>query len=296
MSFTLDVKNELVNINIQNTCCRQALFAGIISFGGSIGKEDYTFSTENISVAELVADMASTLFDLKTQIEVKGNVYAVRVKKITSVLDLLGMTREGEVGFHIPQKMTGDCCLRAYARGAFLGGGSVISPQKRYHLEFVTSHYAVSREFADIFKRFDIPSKTLMRKSRYVTYFKDNEIICDVLALIGAGSAVMEISNTNIEKSLNNIRNRQINCETANMDKTINASVRQVLAIEKIKTAVGLDSLPKQLAELAELRLEHKDLSLGEIAGMLSPPISKSGVNHRMRKIISIAEGVKTGE
>ncbi len=293
MSFTLDVKNELVSINTDSHCCRQALFAGIISFGGSVANSEYLFSTENISLAELICLLASDLFGLETKITAKGNIYAVSVKNIDLALNKLGMYRSGTVGFRIPENISSDCCKRAYARGAFLGGGSVMSPQKRYHLEFVTSHYNISRDFTDIFGRFDIPAKTLMRKSRYVTYFKDNEIICDVLALIGAGNAVIEISNTNIEKSINNNYNRRSNCEMANMDKTINAAVRQVMAIQKIDSTIGLDALPDSLSQLAELRLKYKEISLGEIAGMLSPPISKSGVNHRMRKIISIAEGVE---
>ncbi len=289
MSFTLDVKNELVNISTDDICCKNALFAGIISFGGSIRNNSYSFITENISVAELLTELASNLFGLKTFIRVKGNSYSVLIENINKALAELVMHRSTVADFHIPASMKKDCCMRAYARGAFLGGGSVISPEKRYHLEFVTSHYNVNLEFQKIFERFDIPSKALVRKSRYVTYFKDNEIICDVLAMIGAGAAVMEIYNANIVKSINNNYNRRLNCDAANVEKTINASVRQVLAIEKIKNTIGIDNLPESLAEVARLRLENKDWSLSEIAEKLN--ISKSGANHRIRKIIKIAEG-----
>ena len=291
MSFTLDVKNELVNINTDDICCRRAMFAGIISFGGSIRKSDYIFSTENIAVAELITDLAAQLFGLKTQITAKGSSYSLTVYGAESIFPMLGIYLDGLPGFHIPSAITSDCCLRAYARGAFIGGGSVMSPEKRYHLEFVTPHYSINNEFQKIFTHFDIPSKSLVRKSRYVTYFKDNEIICDVLAMIGAGNAVLEVSNTNIAKSLKNRDNRRINCETANVVKTINAAVNQVVAIEKIKNTSGLSSLPPALEELARLRLKYHDLSLSEIANMMHPPLSKSGVNHRMRRIIKIAEG-----
>lgn len=292
MSFTLEVKNSLVSTSGMKSCCKRALLAGIISFGGSIKDTKYMFSTENIESAQLVTLLASELFGLHTCVYAKSNIYCVEIDNINSALTSIGMIHSGTAGIHIPPIFDSECCMRAYTRGAFLGGGSVISPEKRYHLEFVTSHFGINREFRDIFRRFDIPAKNLVRKSRYVTYFKDNEIICDVLALIGAGSAVIEISNTNIQKSIKNNDNRRINCETANMDKTIDAAVRQVMAIKKIDDKIGIDSLPDSLAQLAHLRLANKDLSLTEIGQKLNPPISKSGVNHRMRKIMDIAAEV----
>ena len=145
-------------------------------------------------------------------------------------------------------------------------------------------------QFQGLFLRFDIPAKWVVRKSKYVTYFKDNEVICDVLAVMGAADAVMEISNTSIVKNVKNNTNRIMNCENANMDKAINAALRQAHAIQKLEQEFGIESLPENLRELAALRLENKELSLAEIGQMLDPPLSKSGVNHRMRKLMELAE------
>lgn len=293
MSFTFEVKRELLDTVLESECCEFSMLAGIMSFAGSVktagGLMTYNLFTENLGVAEKVMELSKRLFDLSPKLTKKGIIYILIIPDVSLMMHELDLFKWGDIGFSLPGNLQSDCCARAFIKGAFLSGGSVTSPEKRYHLEFVTPHYHLNLQFQKLFERFDIPAKWIVRKSKYVTYFKDNEIICDVLALMGAGNAVMEVSNTNIVKNVKNNTNRIINCESANMDKAINAALKQAKAIEIIDEQIGIKNLPESLQEIAMIRLENKDLSLIEIAEMLHPPISKSGVNHRMRKLIDIS-------
>ncbi len=289
MSFTLQTKNALLNKKFESRCCQYAFLAGVVSFGGNIsifGDEAvYRISSENARLIETLRDIIEELFVLRTEVIRTESKTKLVVRDAQIMLHELDIVQWGDVSCRIPETLINDCCIRAYITGAFIGGGSVMSPEKSYHLEFVTSHYNVNLGFNKLFEKFDIPTKTLMRKSKYVTYFKDNEVICDVLALMGAVDAVIEVSTTNMEKSVNNKSNRIWNFENANLDKTIEASFKQAAAIEKI----GIENLPENLKETARLRVANKDLNLAQIGQLLSPPLSKSAVNHKMRKIMELA-------
>jgi len=291
MSFTSEVKENLLLINNDSTCCELSFLAGMMCFTGNvkIGEHtmSYSFSSENPKITEKIDELVKKNFGSNTVLRAKGAGKTIIIEDAFDVLYGLGIIKKGDIGFSLPDELRSDCCRRSFVRGAFLAGGSVTAPQKRYHLEFVTPHFALNGQFQSLFSHFDIPSKWLIRKSKYVTYFKDNEIISDVLAMIGATDAVIEINITNMEKSIRNDLNRQSNCDFANMDKTIAAGFEQAKAIKKI----GLDNLPENLKALAKLRLENKELSLADLGQLLEPPISKSAVNHRMRKIMEIAKG-----
>lgn len=289
MSFTSQTKNALLNKKFENTCCRYAFLAGVVSFGGNISicGEDavYRISSENKKLIRTVRDITEELFVLRTETINTDAKAKLIVRDADVMLHELGVVEWGNVTCRIPEGLMNECCIRAYITGAFVGGGSVMSPEKSYHLEFVTAHYGVNCGFAKLFEKFGISAKTLMRKSKYVTYFKGNEAICDVLALMGASDAVFYVLTTNMEKSVNNKSNRIWNFENANLDKTIEASLRQAAAIEKI----GIENLPESLKETARLRVAHKELNLTQIGQMLEPPLSKSAVNHKMRKIMELA-------
>ncbi len=291
MSFTSEVKENLLLINIESTCCELAFLAGMMCFTGNVKLDGrtmkYTFSSENAKVTEMIDTLVKKNFDVNTVLRDRGAGKSLIIEDAFDVLYALGIIKKGDIGFSLPDDLRSDCCRRSFVRGAFLAGGSVTSPQKRYHLEFVTPHFLLNGQFQSLFAYYDIPSKWLIRKSKYITYFKDNEIISDVLAMIGATDAVIEINVTNMEKSIRNDLNRQNNCDYANMDKAITAGITQAKTIEKI----GIDNLPESLKVLAKLRIENKELSLGELGQLLDPPISKSAVNHRMRKIMEIAKG-----
>ena len=293
MSFASDVKKELIDLTDDKACCTSAMLSGMLCFGGKFLADDsFVLTSESYKLLDFLSVLCAERYLLcPTLIKRSGN-YSLAIPDASMLLLELGVLKTGEVKFHLPELMD-DCCKRSFIKGAFLNGGTVSDPEKQNHLEFSTSHFGLSDQFAKLLSEFDIPAKTLKRKSRYVTYFKDNDIICDVLAIMGAGRAALAISETNISKSINNKNNRINNSENANYDKTVIASVKQIIAINSIDKFMGIESLPLPLRELSELRREKRDANLAELAEMLN--ISKSGVNHRMRKILSVAQDL-TGE
>lgn len=298
MSFSGEVKQELCRIRSKK-CCKKAELAGIMAFCGIVSGADFVLKTENELVAQRIQELFGTLFAAalpvqKTKRGTKGEIYTIRLTQQENqrmVLTQLGLYRNGMVKFSIdPFLIQDDCCARAYLRGAFLGGGSVNSPQRSYHFEIETHYFGLSRDLSRLFFDLDFEVKTVMRKGSYVTYIKDSEKIGDVLALMGATSSMMELYNAKIEKEVKNTVNRRVNCETANLTKTANAAVVQIQSIRRLVAKKGADAIPEHLRELAELRLAFPEASLAELGAMLSPPISKSGVNHRLRKLMELAE------
>ena len=184
--------------------------------------------------------------------------------------------------------MKKECCRRALVRGAFLSCGTVIDPHKNYNLELVTPYRELSEDLLMLLHKAGFPFKSVMRKGKYVLYLKNSEAISDFLVYIRAFQAQMELLNVKIEKEIRNEITRTANSETANLEKTINAAVEQLQAIETIQKTVGLDNLPEDLREVALLRLEHKDMSLSELGKRMNPPLTKSGVNHRLKKLINM--------
>lgn len=306
MSFSSDLKSELSMLPITDMCCACAELSAVVAFSGRLKKSDsgYVFSviTENAKVAKRVYDLIKFVFNINSKLLIsknKSSSYSVCIKgdedilKILKTLDLiphdahidkiLGITLNLEL-------MDKKCCKKAFIRGAFIAAGAMINPEKNYHLEFVTHRYRLHTQFGHLLADFGLDSKTVVRKSNYVMYFKNSEDIGDVLAVMGASNAVMEYQNTRIYKELRNDANRRMNCDMANLDKTISAASKQIAAIEKLMRKGVFANLPEQLRQVAELRLENSEMSLTEIGQMLVPSIGKSGVNHRLRKIVEIAD------
>ncbi len=293
MSFASDVKKELTQAPIEKDCCASTMLAGMLSFGGRFSADDYfTLNSESYRLLDFLSTLCAERYLICPTLIKRSGSYSLVLPDAQQLLQELDILKAGQIKFSLPDMMD-DCCKRAFIKGAFLGSGTVSDPEKQNHLEFSTPHFGLSEPFSELLNEFDIPSKTLKRKSRYVTYFKDNDIICDVLAIMGAGRAALTLSETSISKSINNKNNRINNSENANYDKTLIASVKQILAINAIDEHMGIENLPSQLRDLAILRLENRDLPLSELAQILE--ISKSGVNHRMRKLIQIA-GDLTGD
>jgi len=182
------------------------------------------------------------------------------------------------------------CCQKAFLRGAFLAAGSISDPEKTYHLEICAKNQMLAEKVMDVLKRFGLNAKFIKRKNDYVVYLKEGENIVDFLNIVGAHSALLQLENIRILKEMRNNINRIVNCETANLEKTVNASMRQLENIEYLKNTVGLENLPSNLEEIARVRLENPDANLKELGEMLNPPLGKSGVNHRLRKLDEIAE------
>ena len=185
------------------------------------------------------------------------------------------------------------CCRKSFLRGIFLECGSIANPEKHYHLELILNKEKYINFVFELLKKLHIKAKVIIRKKHKIIYFKESENILDFLNIIGAHSALLELENIRILKDMRNSVNRIVNCETANLEKTVNASVRQVYSIIYIKDSIGLNALPRLLREIAEVRLSNTDANLKELGEMLTPKLGKSGVNHRLNKIEEIAENIK---
>lgn len=242
-------------------------------------------------IHKLFGDIASIE---RKQYKKRHTLFKIKVADIRQLLQTVGLTDTDGIAFHVsPDISSQKCCRKAFIQGAFLGGGSIADPEKRYHFEFVTTHYLISEDMKQILETFDIHAKNVTRQSKYVTYLKDSETICDLLTMMGSHSCVLDIYNTKIYKEIKNQANRVTNFESANITKVVDASIRQVEAIRTIEQYRGLESLEPQLEEIARLRLQNPDISMLELGQLLTPAIGKSGVNHRMRKLIDIADKLR---
>lgn len=314
MSFSSRTKNEISRLPIEERCCSLAELAAIIRMSGTIQisgmkRLSLKFVTENAAIARRIFTLIKILYNTDLEVMVrrnrqlkKNNNYLIVVAdtKITKrILKDVGLIIDGvnsnyNVRYRIPDSLIEKrCCKRAYIRGAFLGGGSISNPEKSYHLEFVTNSEDHSNDLLEIINSFDLNSRVVTRKDNFVIYLKEGEQIVDILNIIGAHQALLKFEDIRVFKDVRNNINRIVNCETANLSKTINASIRQVENIEYIDNRIGIDKLPKNLQEIARLRLENRDASLKELGTMLKSPVGKSGVNHRFRKIENIAEDLR---
>ncbi len=296
-SFSQLTKEELYKSENTRSCCDHAEHAGLLLFGAAITRKSIKFVTEN-------QDVLSTYVALSQRVGMEPKVhqttegaprYMAEYQDAATILQLLHDLQlidagTGVIRYRIaPNVIERECCRRAFMKGAFLGGGTVINPQKNYNLELVTPYLGLSRDMQQLVTQEGFAFKSVRRKSKYVLYLKNSESISDFLSYMGAFQAQMELLNIKIEKEIRNDFNRTANSETANLEKTINASVKQVQAIERIQKTVGLESLPDDLREIAQLRLAHKELSLSELGALLHPPLTKSGVNHRLKKLMQYA-------
>ncbi|MGN9163690.1 DNA-binding protein WhiA [Tissierellaceae bacterium HCP3S3_D8] len=314
MSFSSTTKNELSRIPITDHCCKLAELAGIIKMCGTIriqkmGKLNLRLVTENAAIARRIFTILREMYDGDIEVVVrrnrqlkKNNNYLIIVNNSDiskKILIDVGFIDEDNINIFNPNYKVQEgiirerCCKRSYIRGSFLGGGSISNPEKTYHLEFVTNNEEHSEDLSDIINSFGLNSKIVNRKDNFIVYIKEGEQIADLLNIMGAHQALLKLENIRVLKDVRNNINRIVNCETANLSKTINASMRQVEHIETIQRYMGLHKLPPNLREVAEIRLNNREATLKEIGMMLDPPVGKSGVNHRFRKIEELAEELR---
>lgn len=311
MTFSSKIKQELSRTEIGKTCCLKAEISalvrttGYISFKG-FNKLEIELSTENAAVARRIFKVLKTLYNMQTEVTVKKsnrlkkhNNYIITIEdeKVKLFLqDTMLIKKNEEINFMnfdfaVPAELVKrDCCKRAYIKGSFMGCGSISDPEKSYHAEFVNNHEQHSLGLCEIMKTYDLNAKMIFRKNYYVTYIKESEQISDLMNVMGAHNALLEFENVRVVKETRNRINRVINCETANLDKIVDTSMRQIKLIKVLKRHKAVDKLPENLRELAYLRLKHSNASLKELGEMLVPPLGKSGVNHRLKKIEKIAE------
>lgn len=311
MSFASETKKELTNLEVK-TCCTRAELSALIRMNGSLSfsnrKIVVDIQTENAAIARRIYTLLKKSYDVPVELLVrkkmrlkKNNVYIVRLtQQAKEILEDMKILGEGFVFIHniSPDLIKKKCCKRSYLRGAFLAGGSVNNPEtSSYHLEIASLYKEHNDSLCELMNTFDLNSKTLERKKGYITYIKEAEKITEFLNVIGAHNALMRFEDVRIVRDMRNSVNRLVNCETANLNKTIGASIRQVENIRYIDETVGLQILPEKLREIAELRMKYTDVTLKELGEMVSGgAISKSGINHRLRKIDEIAERLRAGE
>lgn len=291
MSFSSEVKEELSRQLSPARHCRIAELAALLNVCGQveISEDDscaVILHTENISVARKYFTLLKKTFNINMNVSVRQNrkPHGNRSFEITALTD---MTAVRHVLIQNP------CCRRAYIRGAFLASGSVSDPEKGYHFEIVCADSARAEQLSAMLESFGIEAKITLRKHSYILYVKEGSQIADILNVMEAHVGLMKFENIRILKEMRNSVNRQVNCETANLNKTVSAAVKQIEDIQYIQSTIGFEKLPENLAEIARLRLEQPGMSLKELGQMLTPPVGKSGVNHRLRKLSFIAEELR---
>ena len=312
MSFSFNVKKELTCVPLGARHCQLAELAALIMMAGEIHYENKQFSikfqTENAAIARKYFTIIKKAFNINTEIVLKTSkkfhkkqTYVLVTKDSDEAHKILVATTllkfEGghpTLRDHVDLTMIqSTCCKRAYLRGAFLGAGSVSDPEKGYHLEFVNPNKKHAVFLQDIMTSMEMEPKVVERKGNFVLYLKEGTQIVDLLNVMGAHVALMELENVRIVKEVRNNVNRIVNCETANLKKTVSAAVRQTQDIEYVQKTIGISALPENLQEIAMYRLEYPSSSLKELGELLSPPVGKSGVNHRLKKISEIAEQIR---
>ncbi len=300
MSFSANVKNEILYSEIENECCRHAFAYGMMLFSRAFSYYEISLLTEHEGVANRYAELMQVVCGVKPKLtKSDAGKFKVEVTKSEDrfkVMETFGYDKRNG-GSRLNWSNIGDeCCKVAFLKGAFLTCGTVNDPNKNYHLEFVVPYLNLSRDLKLFINDYDeliVEPKSVTRNSNYVVYFKDSEFIEDLLTVMGAFNSSLEIMGVKMYKDMRNNVNRKLNFENANLDKTLDASSKQVNAILHIKNTVGLSYLSDDLEELAEIRLENPDMSLRELGEKLSVSISRSGVNHRLQRICEISKNIK---
>ncbi len=300
MSFSSNVKVELCKDSLSKKSCAVAEGYGVLLYCNTFSSTEIRIITESRDFAarlpRLFKKAFGITFDQEPAAHDRGKLqFAISSEdKIAKIFETLQMDLKASLTLHVNFGMLEEEaeCM-AYLRGAFLAGGSVTDPAKRYHLEMTTSHYKVSRETCALLIECGFSPKELSRGGNNILYFKQSDYIEDFLTAIGAQVSAMGVMEAKVEKDLRNGVNRRVNCETANLTKVVDASMGQMAAIRALEEAGELDKLPGKLRETALLRRENPEATLQELAAMLNPPITKSAINHRMRKLLELARALE---
>lgn len=313
MSFSREVKDELSKQISPARHCQIAELAAIISLCGNIIISEYDryilkLHTENLTVARKYFTLIKKTFKINTEISVKQNNYLKKNKIYTMVIvdhdiviKILQATKLMDENKEISENLSvvdnlviqNACCKRAFIRGAYLASGSMSEPKKTYHFEIVAPNEPKARQIQEIINTFNIEAKIVTRKNHFVVYVKEGSQIVDLLNIMEAHVSLMNLENVRILKEMRNSINRQVNCEAANINKTVQAATKQIDDIIYIREQIGFSELSEGLEEIASLRIEYPEASLKELGALLNPPIGKSGVNHRLRKLSILADNVR---
>lgn len=317
MSFSSEVKEELSRYTDSARHCQIAETAAILSMCGRVtisvrDRVSVRIQTESLYVARTWHRLLQKAFHITGEVSVKihgvrgqNRTYSVTVGNHRDALRVLEACRLVTPALEIAEKLSlvdnmlvqRSCCRRAFIRGAFLVAGSISDPRKFYHFEIVCATMPKAQQLREIICSFELDAKIVERKGHYVVYLKEGDQIVDILNVMGAHNGLMDLENIRILRQMRNSVNRKVNCETANIHKTVSAAVKQIEDIEFLQAHTGLERLPENLAQAAALRLEHRDATLKELGQMLTPPVGKSGMNHRLRRLSEMAQKLReTGE
>ncbi len=297
MSFSSDTKIELCKTP-ERPCCVLAEIYGILLYCNTFSEREIRIITESQALAlrlpRLFKRALDIGFDAVPQLSAKEGKQTFIIynqEKIKKIFAVYGYDSGKVLAHHINRGvLEDDCCRTSFIRGAFLAGGSVTDPEKRYHLELVTDHYNVSRETYSLLLDMGFSPKETSRSGNYILYFKQSEAVEDFLTTIGAPVAAMDVMSAKVEKDMRNSVNRRVNCEAANVGKMAYAALDQVIAIERLEKTGVLNTLPDKLRETARVRRENPEVSLSELASLFDPPVGKSCLNHRLRRLVELAK------
>ena len=296
MSFSADVKQELCRAPLSRKCCAQAEAYGVLLYCNTFSSSEIRIITESEAFAQRLPSLFKKAFQITFDRLPDGegkHIFLIRNPEKLAVVQQVFGGEERALALHINfGVLEENCCRISFLRGAFLAGGSVTDPQKGYHLELSTSHQSVSREMVALMRELDLEPKDAPRKGNAVIYFKQSDRIEDFLTSIGAPISAMEVMNAKLEKDLRGSVNRRVNCDAANLDKAVEAAMVQIEAIRALEEAGILTTLPEKLQEVANLRREHPADTLIQLAQRCDPPITKSALNHRLRKLIDMSKAL----
>lgn len=299
MSFSSDVKQELCKLNIGRRCCAQAEAYGILLFCNTFHSYQVRIITESPWFKERLPVLFKKAFHISFDIvpeagEGKASFLIEDPEKLKIIFETYGLEQNSAVSAHVNFAiLEEEHCRTAFFRGAFLAGGSVTDPLKSYHLELATSHFHVGKEVPALMMEAGFMPKTTTRKGNYVTYFKQSEHIEDLLTSIGAPLSAMSMMTAKLERDIRGSVNRRVNCDAANLDKLVAAAQSQIEAIHVLEKNNLLAVQPAKLQEAARLRIENPELTLKQLSELCDPPVTKSAFNHRLRKLIELAESIK---
>ena len=293
MSFSSDAKAELCRDRLPRRCCALAEACGVLLYCSSVGGDQIRIVTESPDFAARLPRLFRKAFRLDFDGQQEGSKYSFFLSdpaKIAQIFEAIGYSPAESITLHVNYGLLEkDCCRQAFLRGAFLTGGSVTDPTKRYHLELATNHHKVSRETESLLIDLGFPPKSVLRNGSSILYYKQSETIEDFLAWLGAPLASMGLMEAKIEKDMKNKINRIVNCDNANTSKVVEAAQTQIAAIRSLRERGRYDGLPDKLKQTAELREQNPDANLAELAELFDPPITKSALNHRLRKLCELA-------
>lgn len=294
MTFASQVKNEIAKSNISKKCCAVSELYGILLVANVFSHTFIKIVTENKEIAKRIPILFKKGFNINVNTHVKNNKFIFEIDnpmEIEKIFSELSYDYKYHINFNLNRGIVDDiCCTASFFKGLFLGCAMVASPEKKSHLEFSTSHAKLSREIMALMLDCDMKPKEIVRKNMYVIYFKDTTLVEDFLTMIGATNSAMKIMEAKVQKELINNVNRRVNCETANLAKAIDTSVSQSKIIKKAIDNRGIDIFSENLHETINLRINNLGKSLSELGEMHNPSITKSAINHRMRKIMQIAK------